>query len=82
MNARKHTPVHDYWYRRLEPQVEEVLKLHPNWFAFTTPNDETAFRNSILKRIVGVIIGAQKEQPKKHRPAKLTEAQCAEESDT
>jgi hypothetical protein len=49
--------------------VVEVIKHHPPWFAFSNSNDEIAFRNSIMNRIVvGTVLAGQNEQPTKRRP--------------
>lgn len=68
MTARKHSPEHDFWHAGLEPQIRAIIKAHPRWLVFTDENDERAFIKSLAKRIVGQVIGSQRELQKRRHP--------------
>lgn len=53
---RKQTPSHDFWHRRVEGQIRDVLYSHPEWFTLTASYDKKHFINSLAKRIVGEIL--------------------------
>jgi hypothetical protein len=56
MTARRHTPAHDYWHRRVEGQIRHTIGQHPEWFRFKDAHERKKLVNSLAKRIVGEIV--------------------------
>jgi hypothetical protein len=56
MTMRKHTPMHDFWHRKVEGQIRDAIHHHPEWFNFPTPVNRNACINGLAKRIVGEIV--------------------------
>jgi hypothetical protein len=57
---RKHSPEHDFWHSRVEGQIKDVMRAHPEYFN-ADANQKTVL-NSIAKRVVGEIVQAMKEK--------------------
>lgn len=55
---RKHTPIHDFWHRRVEGQIQHTINCHPEWFSFRDERERKACINSLGKRILGEIVAA------------------------
>ena len=54
---RKHTPLHDFWHRRVEGQIRDTVYHHPEWFNVKKGSMECeTLVNSLAKRIVGEIV--------------------------
>jgi hypothetical protein len=58
MSGRKHTPLHDFWHRRVEGQIRDAIHSHPEWFNVTSESQKRTLVNSLTKRIVGEIVAA------------------------
>jgi hypothetical protein len=58
MTRRKHTPLHDFWHRRVEGQIRDAMHSHPEWFRITSERQKQTIVNSLAKRIVGEIVAA------------------------
>lgn len=54
LNNRHKSPLHEYWWKRVEGQIRCCVKEHPEWFA----GDTEVMKNSLAKRIVGEIVAA------------------------
>jgi len=59
MTARKQSPSHDKWHRRVEGQIRDCITQHPKWFKFVDDWDKRTCINSLAKRIVGEILTDQ-----------------------
>jgi hypothetical protein len=55
---RKHTPIHDFWHRRVEGQIRDAIYSHPEWFNVKSETQKRTLVNSLAKRIVGEIVAA------------------------
>ena len=64
MTLRKHSAAHDYWHPRVEGQLRDAIKQHPEWFAFATDRQRRAAVNSMAKRIVGEIVACFHDAPR------------------
>lgn len=53
--------MHDYWHPRIEGAINSVILAHPNWFRFRNAEEQRTCVNSLAKRLVGVIVGSDRE---------------------
>lgn len=58
MTARKRTPLHDFWYPRIDGQILHTMNCHPGWFVWSNKKQKLTIINSLSKRIVGEIVAA------------------------
>lgn len=56
MSARKSTPLHDFWHKRVDGQIKHTMGQHPEWFKFSSERERKTIINSLSKRIVGEIV--------------------------